>query len=220
MEKYLKKLKPSMLKYMRAHYDEDEVRKRWKKVEELDAEWIRKEGNLGGSRNMMSSNMMLCYAMCAFYEAVDRRFTEEDFLVLLHEVMAKPFALLNRIDMNKLENKKWLMDFLYFCVGKYKRKADRKRGKQWGNTWKLRINPDCRQKGIAYVLDSCPLYEFARKYGYLDFLSNMCASDRLVARQFHAHLIRHHTLSAGDGKCEYWYVGDKSLEALNDKDSK
>lgn len=220
MDKYLKELKPSMLKYMRAHYDEDEVRKRWKRVEELDAEWIRKEGDLGGSRNMMSSNMMLCYAMCAFYEAVDRKFTEEDFIVFLNEAMAKKFAVLNHIDMNKLENKKWLMNLLYFGVERYKKKVDRKRGKQWGNTWKIRINPDRRKKGIAYVLDSCPLYEFAKKYGYMDFLPNMCASDHLVAGAFHAHLIRHHTLSDGDEKCEYWYVGDKSLEALSDKDSK
>ena len=217
MEKYLKKLRPSMLKFLRARYDEDEVKKRWKKVEELDAEWLRKEGDLGGRRNMMSSNMMLCYAMCAFYEAVDRNYTNEDFLVLVNEVMAKPFALLNHIDMNKLEKKKWLMDFLYFCVKRYKHKSDRMRGKRWGNTWKIRINPDNRETGFAYVLDTCPLYEFATKYGYMDFLPNMCALDHLVAGQFHAHLIRHHTLSGGNGKCEYWYVGDRSLEAKKDE---
>ena len=55
---------------------------------------------------MMSSNMMLCYAMCAFYGAVGRNYTNENFLVLVNEVMAKPFALLNHIDMKKLK-KKW-----------------------------------------------------------------------------------------------------------------
>ncbi|MGL6199559.1 MAG: L-2-amino-thiazoline-4-carboxylic acid hydrolase [Lachnospiraceae bacterium] len=220
MEKYLKKLKPAMLKHMHAHYDEEEVQKRWKKVEELDAKWLREEGDLGGSANMMSSNMMLCYAMCAFYEAVDRNYTREDFFVLVNEVMAKPFAMLNHFDLNKLEKKKWLMKFVYFCIERWKKKSEQKRGKQWGNTWKIRINPDQHEKGIAYVLDTCPLYEFAKKYGYMDFLPNMCSLDPVVAQQFHAHLIRHNTLSDGDGKCEYWYVGDKSPEAISDKGSK
>ncbi len=41
-----------------------------------------------------------------------------------------------------------------------------------------------------------------------------------VAKAFHAHLIRHKTLSDGDDSCEYWYVGDQSLEAERDTGSK
>lgn len=219
MEKYLKKLKPSMLKFMRTRYGEAEVQKRWQRVEELDAKWLRDEGDLGGGANMMSSNMMLCYAMCAFYEAVDRDYTREDFLVLVNEVMAKPFALLGRIDMNVLEKKKWLMRFAYFCMEQFKKKSDKKRGGQWGNTWRLRVNPERHETGISYVLDSCPLHEFAVKYGYMDFLPNMCALDIRIAERFHARLIRHRTLSAGDAVCEYWYVGDKTPEALSDTGS-
>ncbi len=74
--------------------------------------------------------------------------------------------------------------------------------------------------GLAFVLDSCPLYEFAQKHGYMDLLPFMCASDHIMTQQFHAKLIRHSTLSAGDGKCDYWYVGDRSPEALSDKGSK
>lgn len=54
----------------------------------------------------------------------------------------------------------------------------------------------------------------------MDLLPFMCASDHIMAKQFHAKLIRHSTLSAGDGKCDYWYVGDRSPEALRDKVSK
>ena len=220
MEKYLKKLEPAMLRFLRTRYDEAEVLRRWEQVQALDAKWLREEGDLGGRANMMSSNLMLCYAMCAFYEAVDRRYTREDFLLLVNEVMAKPFAMLRHFDMNRLEQKRWLMRALYFWAERWKNQSDRKRGKQWGNTWKLRINPERHETGFAYVLDTCPLYEFAKKYGYLDFLPNMCALDLLIAQKFHACLIRHNTLSAGDGLCEYWYVGDKSPQALGDKGSK
>lgn len=219
MEKYLKKLRPAMLKFMRTRYTEAEVQTRWARVEALDAKWLREEGDLGGGANMMSSNMMLCYAMCAFYEAVDRNYTREDFLPLVEEVMAKPFAMLHHFDMNRLEKKPWLMRFAYFYIRGWKKKSDSERGKRWGNTWKLRVNPDHRETGFAYVLDTCPLYEFAKKYGYMDFLPNMCALDQMVAQQFHAHLIRHSILSAGDNQCEYWYVGDKSAFALADKGS-
>lgn len=216
----LKRLKPAMRKFLRAHYDEDEAAKRWRKTGKLYTKWLREEGNLGGSGNMLSYNMTLCYAMCAFYEAVDRRFTKDDFYILLNDVMAKPFAMLNHIDMNKFYDKKRLMNILYFFLGRYKKQADRKRGKQWGNTWKVRVNPDHHVNGIAYALDSCPLYEFAKKHGYMDLLPYMCESDHLVAKQFHAHLIRHQRLSDGDKTCEYWYVGDRSPEALADKGSK
>ncbi|MCM1127248.1 MAG: L-2-amino-thiazoline-4-carboxylic acid hydrolase [Lachnospiraceae bacterium] len=220
MDKTLKKFRPAMLKFIRAHYGEEETAKRWQKIEELYAKWLQEEGDLGGSKNMMSDNMLLCYAMCAFYEAVDRNFTRDDFDALFHDVMDKKFVMLKHFDMNKLERKKRLMKAVYSIINSYKKKADERRFKQWGNTWKMRVNPDNRQTGVAFVLDSCPLYDFARKYGYMDLLPYMCGSDQIVAKQFHAHLIRHSTLSDGDGKCEYWYVGDKSPEALSDKGSK
>ena len=105
MDKNLKKLKPAALNFLRSRYTESETRKRWLKVERLYNKWLREEGDLGGSANMMSSNLTLCYAMCAFYEAVDRNFNSEDFNVLFNEVMAKQFAMLDKIDMNKYYKK-------------------------------------------------------------------------------------------------------------------
>ncbi len=220
MDKTLKKLKPAALNFLRSRYTENEARNRWLKVERLYNKWLCEEGDLGGRANMMSSNLMHCYAMCAFYEAVDRNFNSEDFGILFNEVMAKKFVMLEKIDMNKYDRKKRLMNLLYRFVDGYKKKADKYRGGKWGNTWKIRLNPAKHETGFSLVFDSCPLYEFAQKHGYMDLLPLMCASDQIVAQKFHAHLIRHSTLSDGDGKCEYWYVGDKSPEALNDKGSK
>lgn len=220
MDKILKMMKPAMLKFMRTRYTETETKKRWNKTAKLYFKWLREEGDFGGKSNLMSSNMTICYAVCAFHEAVGRNFTKKDFNRLYLDVMSKKFSKFNKIDMNKLDRKKWLMGLLHRVLGLYKAKADRMYGKAWGNAWKLRINPHDHKRGFAFVLDTCPLYDFAKKHGYMDLLPYMCASDHIMARQFHAKLIRHSTLSAGDGKCDYWYVGDRSPEALNDKGSK
>lgn len=84
----------------------------------------------------------------------------------------------------------------------------------------LKIVRPAMLRFIAYTLDSYPLYEFARSHGYMDLLPWMCASDHLIPPAFHAKLIRHKILSDGDDTCEYWYVGDRSPEALADVDSK
>ncbi|MCM1328261.1 MAG: L-2-amino-thiazoline-4-carboxylic acid hydrolase [Ruminococcus sp.] len=220
MDKYLKALRPAMVKILRKKYGEKEVAKRLKKTERLYYKWIREEGDLGGSENIMSSNIFLFYGTCAFYEAIDRDFTKEDFEILYYDTLAKTFKFMNRIDMNKLEKKKWLMKLAYKFLEKFKNKSDKKRGNEWGNTWKIRVNPNNRKRGIAFSLDSCPLYEFAQKHGYMDVLPLLCKSDHAIANAFHAKLIRHNILSDGDKTCEYWYVGDKSPEALRDKNSK
>ncbi|MCM1054009.1 MAG: methyltransferase domain-containing protein [Bacteroides sp.] len=219
-DKTLKKLRPAMVNFLRSRYPENEVERRWSKVVKLYNKWLSEEGDLGGNVNMMSSNITLCYAVCAFYEALDRRLTAEDFDVLLNEAISEKFALMNKFDFNKFYNKKPLIKLVYSFLEKYKKQVDKRRGNVWGNTWKVRINPDDHMNGIAFTLDTCPLYEFAQKHGYMDVLPLLCTSDQVVAKQFHAKLIRHSTLSDGDGKCEYWYVGDKSPEALNDKGSK
>ena len=60
MDKYLKMFKPAMTKWLRDHYPLEEAKKRWKKTVYLDGKWIREEGDLGGKKNPMASNM-LCY---------------------------------------------------------------------------------------------------------------------------------------------------------------
>lgn len=51
-----------MLNFLRSRYTESETRKRRLKTEKLYNKWLREESNLGGSANMMSSNLTLCFA--------------------------------------------------------------------------------------------------------------------------------------------------------------
>ncbi len=95
MDKILKMMKPEMLKFMRSRYTETETRKRWNKTAKLYFKWLREEGNFGDKSNLMASNMMICYAVCAFYEAVDRDFSGEDFNRFYLDVMPEKFSKLN-----------------------------------------------------------------------------------------------------------------------------
>ncbi len=216
MEKNLRRLAPHLKKYLYSHYEKEDAERRWRKTVELDEKWIREEGDIGGGRNMFSKDLLLCYAMCAFYEAVDRQYTPEDFRLLVNDVMKTPFSLMNKLDMNKLEKSKSAMKIAYRYFSNYKKKADKYRGNKWGNTCELEINPEKKETGFAFTLYSCPLYEFAQKHGYTDFLPNLCSIDHMMADALHAKLIRHSRLSAGDDCCAYWFVGDKSEEAKKD----
>lgn len=220
MKRTLEDLKPAMMCVLERRYGKDRAAERWTRMERQYAQWLREEGDLGGKANALASNMTLCYAICAFYDALDRDLTKEEYDAFFQDAMGKTFAVLNRLDMNKLEKKGWLMRLAYRYMERYKRRSEKNRGGAWGNTWKVYVEPYGRRRGIAYVLETCPLYEFAQKHGYMDLLPYLCASDQLVARQFHAHLIRHRVLSDGDDCCEYWYVGDQSPEALADTGSK
>ncbi len=96
MDKILKTMKPAMLKFMRSRYTETETQKRWDKTAKLYFKWLREEGDLGGKSNLMASNMMICYAVCALYEAVDRNFYGEDFNRFYFDVMSEKFSKLNK----------------------------------------------------------------------------------------------------------------------------
>lgn len=220
MERRLKQFRPAVMRALRGRYGEAEVTRRWEKIEELCHRWLREDGDLGGRANAMADNMTLCYAVCAFYEAMDRQLTRAEFDRLVEEVMRAPFRMMGVIDMNRLYKKRRLMGLVHACIARYARRAEKYRGNAWGNTWKLAANPEGREVGFAMTLYSCPLCEFARKRGYMDILPWMCDTDHRVAAAMHAKLIRHKTLAAGDGCCEYWYVGDRSPEALADAGSK
>jgi len=209
-----------MMRVLKERYGAAEADARWQRIALQCDRWIREEGDLGGSSNAMSSNMYLMYAVCAFYDALDHNLTPEQFRAFATDAMGGMFRLLGLVNMNRLGGNRAVMRLAYRWLEGYKRKSDDKRGGQWGNTWKMSVNPKGRTEGLAFTLHTCPLYEFAQRHGYMDVLPNMCAMDQLVAQKMHAKLIRHNILSDGDPSCDYWYVGDESAAARADVGSK
>ena len=86
MDKYLKIFEPAMKKWLAEHYSPEEAKKRWERTVALDEKWIREEGDLGGRKNAMASNMLEAYAFFAFYDSVDRSFTPEDLQSMIDHV--------------------------------------------------------------------------------------------------------------------------------------
>ena len=78
MDKYLKAFEPAMKRWPAKRYSPEEVKKHWERTAALDEKWIREEGNLGGRKNGMASNMLEAWAFFAFYDSADRSFTPED----------------------------------------------------------------------------------------------------------------------------------------------
>ena len=220
MDKYLKCFEPAMKRWLAAHYPPEEAAARWERTVQLDEKWIREEGDIGGRKNPMANNLLEAYAFFAFYDSVDRRFTKEDLGALIDAAMGRSLRLLSHFDMNRLLRRRWAVKLMYGYLERYKKKADRYRGGAWGNTWEIRINPEGHEKGVAFVYDTCPLNDFARRHGYVDFLPNLCAIDHLTCGAAHGRLIRHKTLADGDGEGNYWVLGDRDPDALKDVGSK
>lgn len=220
MDKYLKLFEPAMKKWLSEHYSPKEANARWERTVALDEKWILEEGDLGGKKNPMASNMLEAYAFFAFYDSADRSFSKEDLQLMIDAAMGKSLRKLSHFNMNRLLKHRWIVKLLYRYLDNYRKKAERFRGNAWGNTWKIRLNPDEHEKGLAFVYDTCPLNDFARKHGYIDFLPNLCSIDQITCSAAHGKLIRHKTLADGDGECNYWILGDREPEAVADVGSK
>ena len=102
MDKYLKIFEPAMKKWLAEHYSPEEAKKRWERTVALDEKWIREEGDLGGRKNAMASNMLETYAFFAFYDSVDRSFTPEDLQSMIDAAMGKSIRMLSHFNLNKL----------------------------------------------------------------------------------------------------------------------
>ena len=213
MDKYLKTFEPAMKKWLSEHYSPEEAKERWERTVALDEKWIREEGDLGGKKNPMA-------AFFAFYDSVDRSFSKEDLQIMIDAAMGKSIRMLSHFNMNRLLKHQRIVKLFYRYLESYQKKAERFRGNVWGNTWKIRLNPDGHEKGLAFVYDTCPLNDFARRHGYIDFLPNLCYIDQITCSAAHGKLIRHKTLADGDGECNYWILGDKEPEAAVDVGSK
>ena len=149
MDKYLKIFEPAMRKWLAEHYSPAEAQKRWERTVALDEKWIREEGNLGGKKNPMANNMLEAYAFFAFYDSVDRSFSPEDLQSMIDAAMGKSIRMLSHFDMNKLLRRRGIVKLFYRYLENYQKKAERFRGNTWGNTWKIRLNPEGHNKGLA-----------------------------------------------------------------------
>ncbi len=170
-------------------------------------EFRRSTPDIGGRANMQFKDLDFLLAFFAFYEACGRRIGVPELEEYACEVAVKPAEAMGRIIgwnsplMAKISRRMYT---------RYKKKIDAhvSRG-EWGNTWRVEINPEGHREGFAIHTRMCPVADFCRAGGYEAFLPTICAQDHRIAAAMHGVLIRTRTVARGDDYCDWWYFGDR-----------
>lgn len=169
--------------------------------------------DMGGSDNMMASNMDLTVAFFAYYEASNHKVGGEAIDILLNW-LAEDYKWVGFFtDMNK---RKYVKPLYYKIYSKHAKTVEEHKAKgEWLGTWSLAMNPDQRKEGIYYHMIGCPLYAFVKEHGYEDMMPYICKFDYIFEKFLHAKLIRTQTEATGGSCCDYWFVPDQSAIAKN-----
>ena len=206
-------IKKGFIRYAKKHYP-DEAEKIIQKADELFPILYAKAPDIGGKENAMSYNLDLMILSASFYEASDHRIDGGAIMEIAGDIFSRYRFLRKIVNMNRGWQMKLFRSVLYKRYIPYAELVEKKVSKgEWGNTWRVKINPRNTEEGVCFELVGCPLADFARANGYEELLPYMCASDHLLAELIHAKLIRTHTCATGSGSCDYWYVGDESETA-------
>ena len=201
-----KKYKKVIRKMAEKRFPGDEETILEKAERQYDAFW-KTTPDIGGKGNMQFKDLDFLIAFFAFYEACDRRIGIPELDEIAYETVVKSSEAVGKLIgwnsplMAKMATKMY--------TG-YKKKIDEHvaRG-EWGNTWRIEMNPEGHTEGFAIHTRMCPNVDFCRAHGYEEFLPAICAQDHKIAEVMHGVLIRTHTVAAGDNYCDWWYFGDK-----------
>ena len=92
---------------------------------------------------------------------------------------------------------------------RYKKKIDEHVAKgEWGNTWRIEMNPEGHTEGFAIHTKMCPNWDICKAHGYEDFMPAICAQDHRIAKAMHGILIRTHTgVPVSSGCIHSYYYG-------------
>ena len=198
-------IKKGFVRYAHERYPE-EAEAIVRRAEELYPVLHAKAPDIGGAENLMAYNLDMLILAVSFYEASDHRIARD---------MARRYGIVKKlVNLNRPWQMKLFRSVLYKRYTPYSKLVEEKLANgEWGNTWRVKINPRHTDEGLCFELVGCPLADYAKANGYEDLLSYMCASDHVLAELMHAKLIRTHTCATGGESCDYWYVADGSETA-------
>ena len=212
-----KAVKKAFIRYTKKKYP-DEAERIIKRADELFPKLYAKAPDIGGSENLMAYNLDMFMMAISFYEASDHRIDGRAIGEIANNIYERFKFLRHFVNLNRAGTMKRFRRLLYRKYVPYARLVEEKRAKgQWGNTWRIRIDPEDASEGVRFDLVGCPLADYAKANGYAELLPHLCATDHVIPKLIHAKLIRTHTCALGSDSCDYWYVGDESETAGNFK---
>ena len=206
-------IKKAFVRYARERYpkEADAITKR---AEALYPVLHAKAPDIGGAENLMAYNLDMFILAISFYEASDHRMDGAAIRDIARDMARRYGPVKKLVDLNRPWQMKLFRSILYKRYTPYSKLVEEKLAKgEWGNTWRVRVNPRNTDEGLCFDLVGCPLADYAKANGYEDLLPDMCASDHVLAELMHAKLIRTHTCATGAESCDYWYVADGSETA-------
>ena len=164
-------LRKGFIRYTKRHWPK-EAGKIIRRVDELLPVMSGKAPDIGGRENALSYNLDMMILSAAFYEASDHRIDGEAIKEVANDLYNRLRWIRGFININR----KWQMKLVRSTMNKryvpYAKLVEEKvaRG-EWGNTWRIRINPRNTEEGMCFDLVGCPLADFARANGYECLLS-------------------------------------------------
>ena len=213
MNAKVKMIRKGFIQYVKRHYP-GEADAIIRKADEWFPVLAAKAPDIGGEENRMAYNLDLMILTASFYEASEHRIGAEAIREIAERFLGQYGWIRKLVNVNRPWQMKVFRGALYRTFVPYAKHVEEKTAQgQWGNTWRVQVNPRNTDEGACFELHGCPLADFAKANGYEHLLPAMCASDHLLASLFHAKLIRLHTCATGSESCDYWYVGDESATA-------
>ena len=154
------------VRYTKKHFP-DEADMIIKKANELYPKLHSKAPDIGGSANNMAYNLDMMITAVSYYEASDHRIGGEAFGEIARALLKKYGFVKKFININKPWQMRLLKKAMYNRYVPYSKLVEEKLSKgEWGNTWRVRINPGNIDEGVAFDLVGCPLADYAKANGY------------------------------------------------------
>ncbi|MCR5794048.1 MAG: L-2-amino-thiazoline-4-carboxylic acid hydrolase [Solobacterium sp.] len=114
--------------------------------------------DIGGRANMQFKDLDFLIAFFAFYEACDRRIGIPELEEFAYEAAVRPSEAFGKfINWNSPLMAK-ITERIY---ARFKKKTDAHTARgEWGNTWRIEMNPEGHTEGFAIHTRMCPITDF------------------------------------------------------------
>ncbi len=200
-----KEMEAVMKKHLSSKFSETEVDRYWKSTLAQYRVFLKDLPDFGGkkSRHNGPGGTYDCISLFAYYEVLNHEPGIDELYEMNCEVFLPEFRKMAGI-VNA--NRPFLRRILHLA---FALTAKTDKGREGG--YIMKVEPYSKD-GVRYQFDRCPIAEFAKSHGYLGIMPAFCNSDYPAMKYINATLIRKHTCANSD-VCDYWIVGDQSIEA-------
>ena len=157
-----------------------------------------------GPGNPMESNAYFAYVFVAVWMGSDKQISPETMGKIMEDVIIKMKPFFGMVNLNTKKGSR----YWYHSMKKYEKWCE-KNGQNYPATWKVHFSEDLHQDGSFYYFTKCPICDFMQREGMGEIMKTLCGTDWLMFKMQHGILHRDCTLANGQGKCDYWVVGDQ-----------